>query len=111
MAYHNPDLFFVVSLAYVNMSILDQKYLQLVPELIDQGIWKNIFLTNIYQVPKNFLEKFKNIVKYLFRTENFVDISFETIPPLFKTYGSIIPVYHHVYIKHNKEPLIPQQQP
>ena len=78
---------------------------------MDQGILKNIFLTNIYQVPKNFPEKLKNIVEYLFRTENFVDISFETIPPLFKTNGSIIPAYHHVYIKHNKEPLIPQQQP
>ena len=28
MAYHNPDLFFVVYLAYVNMSLLDQKYLE-----------------------------------------------------------------------------------
>ena len=78
---------------------------------MDQGILKNIFLTSIYQVPKNFPEKLKTIVEYLFRTENFVDISFETIPPLFKTDGSIILTYHHVYIKHNKEPLIPQQQP
>ena len=111
MAYHDSDLFFVVYLAYVNMSILDQKYLELIPELLDQGILKNIFLTSIYQVPKNFPEKFKNIIEYLFRTENFVDISFETKPPLFKTDGSIISAYHHVYIKHNKEPLIPQQQP
>ena len=111
MAYHDPDLFFIVYLAYVNMSILDQKYLELIPELMDQGILKNIFLTSIYQVPKNFLEKLKSIVEHLFKTENFVDISFETIPPLFKTDGSIIPTYHHVYIKHNKEPLIPQQQP
>ena len=50
-------------------------------------------------------------VQYLFRTETHVDISFETIPPLFRTDGSIVPAYHHVYIKHNKEPLIPQQQP
>ena len=96
MAYHDPDLFFVVYLAYVNMSILDQKYLELISELMDQRILKNIFLTSIYQVPKNFLEKLKNIVEYLFRTETFVDISFETIPPLFKTDGSIIPAYHHV---------------
>ena len=54
MAYRDPDLFFVVYLAYVNMFILDQKYLQLIPKLMDQGILKNIFLTNIYQVPKNF---------------------------------------------------------
>ena len=35
MAYHDPDLFFVVYLAYVNMSILDQKYLERIPELMD----------------------------------------------------------------------------
>ena len=78
---------------------------------MDQGILKNIFLTSIYQVPENFPKKLKNIVEYLFRTKIFVDISFETIPLLFKTDGSIILTYHHVYIKHNKEPLIPQQQP
>ena len=111
MAYHDLDLLFVVYLAYVNMSILDQKYLELILELMDQGSLKNIFLTSIYQVPKNFPEKLKTIVEYLFRIENFVHISFETIPPLFKTDESIIPIYHHVHIKHNKEPLIPQQQP
>ena len=110
MAYHDPDLFFVVYLAYVNISILYEKYFELIPELMDQGILKNIFLTSIYQVPKKFTEKLKTIVEHLFKTENFIDISFETIPPVFKTYGSIIPSYHHVYIKHNKEPLIPQQQ-
>ena len=57
MAYHDPDLFFIVYLAYVNMVILDQKYLELIPELMDQRILKNIFLTSIYQVPKNFPEK------------------------------------------------------
>ena len=110
MAYHDPDLFFVVYLAHINMSILDQKYFELIPELMDQGILKIIFLTSIYQIPKNFPEKLKTIVEHIFRTENFVDISFETIPPLFRTDGSTIPAYHHVYIKHNKEPLIPQQQ-
>ena len=111
MTYYDPDLFFVVYLTYVNMSILDKKYLELIPELMDQGILKSIFLTNIYQVPKNFREKLKTTLEHIFKTENFVDISFETIPPLFKTDGSIIPAYHHVYVKHNKEPLIPQQQP
>ena len=111
MAYHDPDLFFVVYLAYVNMALLDQKYFELIPELMDQGILKNMLLTSIYQVPKNFPEKLKNIVEYLFRTENHVDISFETIPPLFRTDGSTVPACHHVHIKHNKEPLIPQQKP
>ena len=69
---------------------------------MDQGILKNIFLTSIYQIPMNFLEKLKTIVEYLFRTANFVDISFETISPLFRTDGSTVPAYHHVYIKHNK---------
>ena len=78
---------------------------------MDQGILKNLFLTSFYQVPKNFPEKLKTIIEYLFRTENFVDISFKIIPPLFKTDGNIISAYHHIYIKHNKEPLIPQQQP
>ena len=79
--------------------------------MMDQGILKNIFLTSSYQIPKNFPKKIKTIVKYLFRIENFVDISFETIPHLFKTDGTIVPAYHHVYIKHNKKPLVPQQKP
>ena len=102
MAYHDPDLFFVIYLAYVNMAHLDQKYFELIPEFMDEGILKNIFLTSIYQVPNNFPEKLKNIVQYLFRTETHVDISFETIPPLFRTDGSTMLAYHHVYIKHNK---------
>ena len=61
------------------MSLLDQKYFELIPELMDQGILKNIFVTSIYQVPNNFPKKLKNIVQYLFRTETHVDISFETI--------------------------------
>ena len=43
MAYHDPNLFFVVYLAYVNMVLLDQKYLELIPELMDQGILKTCF--------------------------------------------------------------------
>ena len=39
-----------------------------------------------------------------------MDLSFETIPPLFKTDGTIVSAYHHMYIKHNKEPLVPQQK-
>ena len=111
MAYHDPDLFFVLYLAYVNMSILDKKYFDLILEMMDQGILKKIFLTSSYQIPKNFPTKLKTIVEYLFRTENFVDLSFETIPPLFKSNGTIVLAYHHVYIKHNKEPLVPQQKP
>ena len=64
--------------------------------MMDQGILKNIFLTSSYQILKNFPKKLKTIVEYIFRTENFVDISFETISPLFKTDGTTIPTYHHV---------------
>ena len=53
--------------------------------MMDQEIFKNIFLTSSYQIPNNFPKKLKTIIEYLFRTENFVNISFETIPPLFKT--------------------------
>ena len=64
-----------------------------------------------FQILENFLEKLKDILSYLFKTEKQIDISFETIPPLFQTDGSVVLVYHHVYIKRNKEPLIPQQEP
>ena len=94
MAYHDPDLFFVVYLACVNMSI--KKYFELIPKMMEQEILKNILLTSSYQILKNFPKKLKTIVQYLFRTENFVDISFETIPSLFKTDGTSVPTYHHV---------------
>ena len=32
MTYHDPDLFFFVYLAYVNMSTLDKKYFELIPK-------------------------------------------------------------------------------
>ena len=79
--------------------------------MMAQGILKNIFLTNSYQIPKNFPKKLITILDYLFQIEHFVDLYFETIPPLFKTDGTIVPAYHHVYIKNNKESLIPQQKP
>ena len=79
------------------MSILDKIYFEFIHEMMDQRILKNIFL-----MPKNFPKMLITIVDYFFRTENFVDLSFETIPPLFKTDGIIVLAYHHVYIKHNK---------
>ena len=111
MAYHDPELFFVVYLAYVNMSILYEKYFELIPEMMDQGILKNIFLTSNYQIPKNFPNKLTIILDYFFQIEHFVNLSFETIPPLFKTDGTIVLSYHYVNIKNNKEPLILQQKP
>ena len=60
---------------------------------------------------KIFRKKLKDILTYLFKTKSQIDISFETFPPLFQINGSIILAYHHVYIKHIKEPLIPQQEP
>ena len=77
---------------------------------MDQEILKNVFINHVSQIPKNFLEKLKDILTYLFKTKKQIEISFEIIPPLFQTDGSIVLAYHRVYIKHNKEPLIPQQE-
>ena len=51
---------------------------------MDQGILKNVFINHISQIPKNFLEKLKDILTYFFKTEKYIDISFETISPLFQ---------------------------
>ena len=48
---------------------------------MDQGILKNIFMNHVSQIPENFPEK----LTYLLKTEKQIDISFETIPPLFQT--------------------------
>ena len=66
------------------MSIINREIFYLVPQLIDQGILKNVFMNYISQIPENFLEKLKDILTYLFKTEKHIDISFETIPPYFK---------------------------
>ena len=65
MAYHDPELFFVVYLENVNMYILDEKYFELILEMMDQGILKNIFLTSSYQILKNFPQKLKTILDSL----------------------------------------------
>ena len=36
---------------------------------MDQGILKNIFMNHVSQILKIFLEKLKNILAYLFKTE------------------------------------------
>ena len=51
-------------------------------------------MNHVFQIPKNFPEKLKDILTYLFKTEKQIDISFETIPPLFQTDGSIVPACH-----------------
>ena len=48
------------------MSILDEKYVEHIPEMMDQGIFQNIYLTCNYQIPKNFPKKLKTILDYLF---------------------------------------------
>ena len=102
MAYHDPEFFFVIYLAYVNMSVVNREIFYLVRQLMDQGIFKNVFMNHISQIPENFTEKLKDILTYLFKTEKQINISFETIPPLFQTDGSIVPGYQHVYMKHNQ---------
>lgn len=73
---------------------------------------KNIFINYITQIPNNFLEKLKDILIYLFKIERQIDIFFfEITPLLFLINGSVVLVYHNVYIRSNKELLIPQQKP
>ena len=36
---------------------------------MDHGILKNIFMNHVSQIPKNFLEKLKDILTYLFKTK------------------------------------------
>ena len=43
MAYHDPEFFFVIYLAYVNMSVVNKENFDLVPQLMDQGILKFFF--------------------------------------------------------------------
>ena len=57
MAYHDPEFFFVIYLAYVNMSVVNREIFYLVPRLMDRGILKNDFMNHISRIPKNFLEK------------------------------------------------------
>ena len=85
MAYHDPEFFFVIYLVYVNMSVVNKENFDLVPQFMNQGILKNVFMNHVSQIPKNFLEKLKDILTYFFKTEKQIDISFETIPPLFQT--------------------------
>ena len=54
MAYHDPQFFFVIYLAYVNMSIVNKENFDLVPQFMDQGILKNIFMNHVSQIPENF---------------------------------------------------------
>ena len=54
MAYHDPEFFFVIYLAYVNMAIVNKENFDLVPQFMDQGILKNIFMNHVSQIPENF---------------------------------------------------------
>ena len=65
MAYHDPEFFFVIYLAYVNMSIVNKEIFDLVPQLMDQGILKNVFMNHVSQIIENFLEKLKDILIFL----------------------------------------------
>ena len=85
MAYHDLQFFFVIYLAYVNMSIVNKEVFYLVPQFMDQGILKNVFMNHVSQIPEIFSKKLKDILTYLFKIEKQIDISFETIPPLFQT--------------------------
>ena len=69
MAYHDPEFFFVIYLAYVNMYVVNKEIFDLVPQFMEQGILKNVFMNHVSQIPENFPEKLKDILTYLFKTE------------------------------------------
>ena len=41
MAYHDPKFYFVIYLAYVNMSVVNKENFDLVPQLMDQPYISN----------------------------------------------------------------------
>ena len=53
MAYHDPKFYFVIYLAYVNMSVVNREIFYLVPQLMDQGILKNVFMNHVSQIPES----------------------------------------------------------
>ena len=59
MTYHDPEFFYIIYLAYVNMFVVNKEIFYLVPQFMDQGILNNVFINHVSQIPKNFLEKLK----------------------------------------------------
>ena len=51
------------------MAIVNKEIFYLVPQFMDQGILKNIFMNHVSQIPKNFPKKLKDILTYLSKTE------------------------------------------
>ena len=47
MTYHDLEFFFVIYLTYVNISVVNREIFYLVPQLMDQGIFKNVFMNHI----------------------------------------------------------------
>ena len=78
MAYYDIEFFFVIYLVYVNMSTINKEIFYLVLQFMDQAILKNVFMNHVSQIPKNFPEKLKYILTYIFKIEKWIDISFET---------------------------------
>ena len=57
MTYHDLEFFFVIYLAYVYMFVVNKEIFDLVPQFMDQGIFKNVFINHVSQIPENFPEK------------------------------------------------------
>ena len=53
MAYHDHEFFFVIYLAFVNMSMVNKEIFYLVPQFMDQGILKNVFMNHVSQIPES----------------------------------------------------------
>ena len=54
MTYHDLEFFFVIYLAYVNMSVVNKEIFYLVTQFMDQGILKNVFINDVSQILENF---------------------------------------------------------
>ena len=57
IAYHDLDFFFVIYFSYVNMSIVNKEIFFLVPQFMDQGILKNIFINHMSQILEKISKK------------------------------------------------------
>ena len=54
MTYHDPEFFFVIYLAYVNMSVVNREIFYLVPQLMEQEILNFFFMNHISQTLRIF---------------------------------------------------------
>ena len=50
MTYHDPEFFYIIYLAYVNMFVVNKEIFYLVPQFMEHGILKNVFMDHVSQI-------------------------------------------------------------